>query len=37
MSEQTETTTEKTGKRVQKPRDVDYTLEIVDDLPDLDV
>lgn len=24
-------------KRVQKPRDVDYTLEIVDDLPDLDV
>jgi hypothetical protein len=22
---------------VQKPRDVDYTLEIVDDLPDLDV
>jgi len=25
------------GKRVQKPRDVDYTLEIVDDLPDLDV
>lgn len=26
-----------TTKRVQKPRDVDYTLEIVDDLPDLDV
>lgn len=24
-------------KRVQKPRDVDYTLEIVDDLPDLAV
>lgn len=24
-------------KRTQKPRDVDYTLEIVDDLPDLDV
>jgi hypothetical protein len=24
-------------KRVQRPRDVDYTLEIVDDLPDLDV
>jgi hypothetical protein len=24
-------------KRYQKPRDVNYTLEIVDDLPDLDV
>lgn len=24
-------------KRIQKPRDVNYTLEVVDDLPDLDV
>lgn len=29
--------TDTATKRVQKPRDVDYTLEIVDDLPDLDV
>lgn len=26
-----------TPKRIQKPRDVDYTLEIVDDLPDVDL
>lgn len=26
-----------TTKRIQKPRDVDYTLEIVDDLPDIEV
>lgn len=26
-----------TPKRIQKPRDVDYTLEIVDDLPDMTV
>jgi hypothetical protein len=25
------------GKRPQKPRNVDYTLEVVDDLPDLEV
>jgi hypothetical protein len=33
----TDTATEAPAKRVQKPRDVDYTLEIVDDLPDLEV
>jgi hypothetical protein len=33
----TDTATETPAKRVQKPRDVNYTLEIVDDLPDLDV
>lgn len=29
--------TEPATRRAQKPRDVDYTLEIVDDLPDMEV
>ena len=32
-----DTATEAPAKRVQKPRDVNYTLEIVDDLPELEV
>lgn len=28
---------ESATRRIQKPRDVNYTLEVVDDLPDLDV